>query len=638
MPNAFDFSASPFDTLDADERGIVRAAVDIAYFADAETVLDDGAAPDGLFVLIKGHVSQFDGDEIVATYGPGDCFDGRSLVAGRAIGRFVAAEEVVAYRLATTAVNELISRNAAFGALLFSDLSNKLGALADRHHQREMRALTMARVDEAFLRPAHEVDGGTPIVEAARLMHARRSSSVLVRDGGRLGVFTNTGLQRAVATATASRPLADTPVRDFSTFSLVTIRPDAPLFDALALMIQHQVHRLVVTGGEAPAGNGTKIGAGTGAGTGTGAGAGAPVIGVLEQLDLLSFLSNHSYLITVQIAQADDLAALREPARRITQFVSVLHRGGVRVAQIGRLVQAINAKLFERAWQLIAPPELVAASCLFVMGSEGRGEQLLKTDQDNGLVVADDAPVADDVVADACERFSRALGEFGYPPCPGGIMVRNPAWRLRRAAFIQVVRRWLLTPDAEGLMALAIFLDAHPVAGDPALLAEVRASVDALVREDDALLGRMAAAIDMFPSETGGWWHRLLAIGDSHRQAERHALDPKKAGIFPIVHGVRCLALREHIAATATVERIDALVAAGRLPREMAVELTGSLHFLMELRLKAGLAELDVERPVSGDVATDRLSSLERDLLKDALAAVKRFKTLVRHQFHLSEA
>ena len=89
------------------------------------------------------------------------------------------------------------------------------------------------------------------------------------------------------------------------------------------------------------------------------------------------------------------------------------------------------------------------------------------------------------------------------------------------------------------------------------------------------------------------------------------------------------------VAPAGTVPRLDALVAAGRLPAQMATDLTDSLHFLMALKLKAGLAECDTGRSFSGGVPTDRLSSLERDLLKDALAVVKRFKALVRHQFHL---
>ena len=349
MPNAFDFSASPFDCLDGAEQQVVRDSVDIAYFRQDETILGPGIEPSHLFIIIKGHVSQFDAQELVATYGPEDCFDGRSLVAGRASSRFVAAEEVVAYELAKSAVNTLISGNATFGALLFSDLSEKLGALAQRHSQRELHALTMSRVDEAFLRPAHVVDGATSIVAVAAAMQAQRSSSVLVRDGARLGIFTNTGLQRAVVDG---RPLQALAVRELATFKLVTIAPGAPLFDALALMIQQQVHRLVVVAGER-------------------------IVGLLEQLDLLSFLSNHSYLITVQIVQARDLETLRVQAGKITRFVALLYRGGTRVGQVAKLVQALNAKLFERTWQLVAPPELLAASCLFVMGSEGRGDRFV---------------------------------------------------------------------------------------------------------------------------------------------------------------------------------------------------------------------------------------------------------------------
>ena len=605
MPNAFNFRSSPFDCLDETEQQIVRDNVDIAYFRPDETILGPGMEPLHLLVIIKGQVSQFDAQELVASYGPEDCFDGRSLVAGRASSRFVAADEVVAYQLAKAAVNTLISCNATFGALLFSDLSAKLGALAQRHSQRELHVLTASRVDEAFLRPAHFVDGSASIVDVAGAMQSHRTSSVLVRDGDRLGIFTNTGLQRAIVDG---RPLQSLAVRELASFALATIAPDAPLFDALALMIQHQVHRLVVAQGDT-------------------------IVGLLEQLDLLSYLSNHSYLITVQIVQAQDLEALRVQAERITRFVALLYRGGTRIGQTGKLVQALNAKLFERAWQLVAPAQLVAESCLFVMGSEGRGEQLLKTDQDNGLILRDGATVAEDDVAQACSRFSAALRSFGYPDCPGAIMVSNPAWRRRASDFASMVRNWLLRPDPEGLMALAIFIDAHPVAGDASLLSAVRGEVDRLVTADDALLGRFAAAIDSFPDAPGGWWNRLLHIGE-----ETQTLDLKKAGIFPIVHGVRSLALRDHVRATATAGRLEALVASGRLPDALARELVDSLNFLMELKLKAGLAELEAQRPVSGAVRIDRLGSLERDLLKDALAVVKRFKALVRHQFMLEAA
>jgi CBS domain-containing protein len=609
MPSAFNFNASPFDCLNAPQRELVRHSVDIAYFPAGEPVLRSGDTPTHLFVIIKGHVSQFEGDELVATYGPDDSFDGRSLVTGRVNGRFVAAEEVVAYQLARQAVTELIAANATFAALLFSDLSQKLSALSERQSQHEMQSLTMARIHEVFLRAPVFVDAATDIVSVVRAFHANRTSNVLVRDDAsvppRLGIFTTNGLQRAILHGT---PLDRLQVGELATFGLVSCEPDDYLFDALALMIRHQVHRVVVIDSS---------------------GAELQVVGVLEQLDLLSFLSNHSYLITLQILEAQDLAALETAAHQITRLITLLHRGGTRVGMIARLVQELNAKLFERAWQLVAPADLVANSCLFVMGSEGRGEQLLRTDQDNGLILRDGyTPPAD--LAEVCNRFSQALAGFGYPECPGGIMVSNAEWRHPAAEFGQRVRRWLQLPDGDSLMALAIFMDAHAVCGEHALLDRVRGEIFGLVGENDSLLTRFVAAIDAF-NVGHGWWNRLLTLGADGTDA----LHLKKAGIFALVHGVRAIALQQHVAATGTVERIEALVAIGKLPRETGAELTDSLHYLMALRLKAGLAEMELGRPVTGTVDLGALTPLERDLLKDALGAVKRFKAMLHHRFHL---
>jgi len=621
MPSAFNFNASPFDCLSTEEQQRVRNSVDIAYFPRGEVILDTSMAVTHLFILIKGHVQQFDGDEVVATYGPDDSFDGRGLVAGKVADRFVAAEEVVAYQLARDTVTELIHTNATFGALLFSDLSNKLSALSERHSQHELQSLTMAQVQDAFLRPAHVVDARSDIVSVVKVFAGQHTTAVLVEDRAcvppRLGIFTNTGLQDAILTGI---PLHVLPVGQVASFPLVTVPPTAHVFDALTAMIRHKVRRLVVARPLAEGGEGTERD-------------GLQVVGILEQLDLLSFLSNHSHLITLKMAEAQDLGTLQQAAGQITRLITLLHRGGTRVAQIARLVQELNARLFERTWQLLAPPDLVANSCLFVMGSEGRGEQLLKTDQDNGLVLRDGyTPPAD--LEGICARFSQALIDFGYPECPGRIMVNNPVWRHAESAFVEQIKRWLLMPDADTLITLAIFMDAHAVAGDTSLLEGLRRATRQTVASqaagNDALLARFASAIDAF-GEAGGWWNRLWPLGGGEAQQ----LNLKKAGIFPLVHGVRSLALATQVEAIGTVERIEALVAAGKLPPVVGTELTDSLHFFMGLKLKTGLLALETGKPVSGDIDPDRLSPLERDLLKDALGAVKRFKAMLRHRFHL---
>jgi CBS domain-containing protein len=605
MPYAFSFAHSPFDCLEPDEQRMVRDHADIGYYAPGQVLLEPGAVPAHLFVVTKGHVAQEDHGDTVVTYGPDDCFDGRSLVAGRASSRFVATEEVITYELARATVLELIARNATFGALLFSDLGHKLSVLARRQHPRDVPSLSLSRVADAFLRPVHEVPAALDVLSAVRRMHGAHTASVLVRDDAttppRRGIFSRTLLERAIL---AGRPLHEMPVGDWARFPVIEVRAGDSVGDAMALMLRHRIHRLVVVDGER-------------------------TLGMLESLDLLSYVSNPSHLVALQIDNATSLDALAGAAAQIDRVVTVLFRSGTRVGLVAHLVQQLNARLFLRAWQLIAPPELVANSCLFVMGSEGRGEQLLKTDQDNGLILRDGYTPPQDLDA-ICERFSQALGRFGYPPCPGGIMLSRPLWRRSASAWAQQLQDWVWRPEGEALMHLAIFLDAHAVAGDAALLDAARAHLLTLATDHEGLQSRFAAAIDAFGPGGPSWWSRLFSPG-----AAPEPWHIKKEGLFPLVHGVRSLALAHRVEATGTTDRIEALVARGALSPGEGEDLAEALQVLMALRLKAGLAEREQQRPISGTVMPGQLGSLDRDLLKDALGVVKRFQQMLRTRFHL---
>ena len=602
MPNAFNFSVSPFDCLDASEQRLVRDQVNVAYFRPGEVLLDAGDVPQHLFVLIKGYVQQFDGSELLATYGPDDSFDGRALVAGRAGSRFVAVDEVLAYELPHEAVNALIASNDTFSALLFSALGQKVQAVAGRNAEREMQSLHMARVDEALLSPPHSVPADTDIVSVVRLFQAEKTSNVLVRDDAvqppRWGIFTTSALQRAILDG---RPLDRLPVGELASWELITVCPDDQVGEALVLMQRHGVHRVVVQDD-------------------------GKILGLLESLDLFGFLSNHSMLIDRRLRAATDLDALARAATQMNDMIRRQYRGGTRVELLARLVQDLNGRLFEQAWQLIAPPELVQNSCLLVMGSEGRGEQLLKTDQDNALLLRDGYVPPEDLPA-ICARFLEALARFGYPPCPGNVMLSNATWRGTVQDFARRVRKWLVLPEADSMINLAVFMDAHAVCGDAELLASLRRQVFGMLADDDAMMSRFAAAVDAF-GDTTRWWQRMLGGGEAH-------LNVKKAGLFPLVHGVRSLALASRIEATGTEARIQALQEMGVLSVETAQELVEALHFFMALRLQAGMDEQARGQPVSGKVDLAGLTPLERDLLKDALAAVRRFRAQLRLRFRL---
>ena len=590
MPNAFNFSASPFDCLNTQEQKLVRDSVDIAYFKEGEVVLDIGSTPTHLFIPIKGFVQQLENGEEVAIYGPDDCFDGRGLMAGKVSSQFIASEEVVAYQLAKATVNELISSNTTFSALLFADLSKKLNALAERRNQYEINSLSLALVSQAFLRKANTVDASTDLMSVVKIFNDQRTTHVLVRnalpESKDLGIFTTTNLQRAIL---AQLPLESTPVGPLSNYKLITVQANVRLYEALAVMIKHSVNRVVVMNQ-------------------------SEVVGILEQVDLLSFIANGSSLVVQKILQSKTLEDLKIPAEQITKLISLLHRNGSKVEMIARLVQELNTKLFEKAWSLIASPDLLANSCLFVMGSEGRGEQILKTDQDNGLIVNDNFPIGGQVIS-CCDQFSAALIDFGYPECPGKIMVNNSAWRMTVKDFSETAKGWLLEPSPESLMNLAIFLDSHPISGDPKLLETVKQALFKLINDNQFLLARFASAIESISSEAG-WWNRLLTLGSDNAD---HRINLKKAGIFAIVHGIRSLALENHISINSTVGRIQELVQMHKLPKDLAGELVESLHLLMELRLKGGLSELETGKEVSGEIDTIRQSNLQRCRLRGAV-------------------
>ena len=268
----------------------------------------------------------------------------------------------------------------------------------------------MARVRDAFVRKPFYVDGALDLVSVCGLMSQQGQSNALVRDGERIGMFTTTDLRDALLRRDApgrARAAVD-PVREVAQFDLISVNADGELFEALLLMIRHRVHRVLVRDGEA-------------------------IVGVLSQLDLMSFVSNHSHIIALQIEQAECVADLKAAALQMDGLVALLHSGGVKVEVISSMVRVLNAQVFARLWSFVAPADLVRNSCLLVMGSEGRGEQILKTDQDNALLLRDGF-VCDDLAAVA-EHFNTALIEFGYPRCPGDIMLTNPLWCAPLAEF-----------------------------------------------------------------------------------------------------------------------------------------------------------------------------------------------------------
>lgn len=598
-----DLGQPPFDLLDEAGRRRLQAGVDIGFHPGGTTLIEAGRPSAHAYVILKGLVHAFQVDdrgrsERFADYGPGDVIGAWAVMAGRARLSYRTEGDCLSHLIPAELFRQLLADNPRFAAYFNEGLATK-GRLSGSGDRRETAELMLVRVGEADLAPAERVDAATSIAQASASLRERRVDCLIVDDPAHPapGIVTRTDLLEALTRH--GLPL-DAPIGPLASRPLAAIGTGEVLFQALIDMTERQIERVVVTEGDR-------------------------IAGTLGMAEVLAHFASHSHLISLRLARARDIDAIAEAAAGMTRLLRSLNVHGARIPYMMELVSALNSLVMGRIFELMVPAELRGGICLLVMGSEGRREQLLKTDQDNALVLADglDWPG----LADAMDRFSQALAKVGYPPCPGRVMVDNPHWRMTKAGWRERVGQWKQVYGGQGALDLSIALDARPVAGNAALFAPVKDALMAL-GEDEILLHHLARATLEFATP-------LTFFGRVRREGD--GTDIKKGGIFPVVHGLRCLALRRGIRATSSRERCAELVDCGELSPSLGRDLPQALNVFQHMRLDAQFAAMDGDRAPGNHIDPVRLRRLDRELMRDALHVVKDFRAHVRHSFHLRD-
>ncbi len=596
----FDFNYAPFNYLSNPERVTLQKAVDIAFFHNGESIIRPEEPIEFLYVVMKGLVKEIGADgDVVSLYHPRDTFEARGLIEGVSHHQFVVEEEALVYTIPKDVVLKIIESNPRFGAYCYASVADKFASLSNSKNESEFESLFTAKVRDAYRDNPTWLEGSDSVFRAAEVLKERKTKSALVRHEGKIGVFTESAFRDIVIAGA----LSSDAIHNWAAFNLISIDIDDFVFNALLRMTTFKIQRVVVTENGQP-------------------------IGTLEQIDVLAYFSNHSHLVAQRLERAKTIDELVDIAGQMTDSIRLLRNNGVRAPQLAQLMQVLNSSLFEKAWRILAPADLYDNSCLIVMGSEGRGEQILKTDQDNALILRES--VNPEEAAEVAEQFSATLARLGYPPCPGKIMVNNPAWRKTLPEFKKMVSGWCHAPDGEAMMNLAIFIDAKAVAGDVAMLAEVKEHLQKRMINDAGMLMAFARAVDQFESQSKGFFSQLLNRGGSEK------MDIKKMGQFPVVHGIRALSLEARIEETNTFERIRHLVQLNVIDEALGQDVAEALSYIMDLRFSANLHILESGSGTPNQVDFANLSTLERDLLKDALQVVKRFKNVIRHHFHIT--
>ncbi|WP_027469287.1 putative nucleotidyltransferase substrate binding domain-containing protein [Deefgea rivuli] len=597
MSTLFNFSTAPYSSLSSTEQERFEQALDIQYFPSGSTVIAANSANTALLVLSKGLISEEEHGEVLTVYSELETLNSKALLSESAAQQWVAIDDSLVFSIPRELILELIRSNPRFGAYFYQDIAQRLATLAQQSPaEDELQALLLAQVKSAYLHPVKWLASDASVLDAARMMREQHCTAVLIQHQQGAGIFTQSDLRDFVITGFDA---SQCQVADYARYRLYSVSDDEPLHAAMVLMARHTIGRVVVTqNGE--------------------------IIGILEQVDLLAFLTQHSHLIQSQIERASNLDELGLAWAQTEKLIRQQQRQGIKITLIAATMRELHRKFLAKIWLLIAPAEITQQVCVVCLGSEGRGEQILPTDQDNALIIADGFTHPD--LVKICEQFNQALIRFGYPPCPGKVMLNNPYWRRSEAEFKLLFNEWTTHTSFENMMHLAIWLDAYPIIGDKALFARLRDYLLQDQSQNDSLLGHFARPIEQFDTPLG-FFSQLRSKGGQ--------LDLKKGGIFTLVHGIRSLTLKAGLKNRNSYHRIDALCQHEYLSAALARDLSESLAYLQSLQLKYGLQKSQQGKTIDNLIELSQLTTLERDLLKDTLVVVKRFKQSIAHQFKL---
>lgn len=608
MPDKFNMHSPPFDRLDAQQQNRLRSSLDVAYFRAKETLLTPGAASQHLHILIKGAVEErSDNDgEIFAHYANDDLFDVRALFEETIKHRYVALEDTLSYLLPKSVFLELYNENGQFAAYFDNNLARRQELIEAAQQQQNLAEFILTKVDKQIYHPPMVLSPDQPLNEVTQTLKQKGIDSALVRlsdNDIRLiddlhslpyGIITRTNMLHAVMLD--GHPL-DTPVGKIATFPVVHVEDGEFLFNAMIKMTRHRVKRVMVADGK-------------------------EAVGMLDMTQILSAFSTHSHVLTLSIARSSSIEELALASNRQRQLVESLLNNGIRTRFIMELISAVNEQIIEKAFELIVPPALHDHCCLVVLGSEGRGEQILKTDQDNALIIKDGLHWHQ--CETVMEQLTHTLQQLGYPLCPGNVMVNNPKWVKTQSEWKSTISQWSKPNSAEQVMDLAIFTDAHAVAGNTALLEPISAHLK------QTMLNNMLALQD-FSRPALQFSLPLTLFGNVKKDKE--GVDVKSGGIFPIVHGIRTLALEYGLDEKNTFERIEALRQKKILEPETADNLSEALKLLFKLRLNQQLSNQHSHNRID----LKQIERTERDLLRHSLHVVKKFKQFLGYHYQIRD-
>lgn len=611
----------PFAQMEQEALEFFVSHLDLGYYPAGTAILDPAqAGPRLLYIIQRGTVQVMtfaatqSGDAQPVSLGAGECFSVSALLEQRPVmAPYTAVTDTFCYEFPATRFTELLNRSPVFREFATAYLT---AMLRESRRLIKMNFTSATGEQQAMIRtlrslvtrPAVTCAPQTPVEEVLRTMQGLKIGSILVIDeaGRPAGIFTRHDVLDRVALAQC---VLSRPVSTVMTPDPLTLPAEATAYEA-ALLIAHRGIRHI------PVCDGGRL------------------IGVVTERDLFALQRVSVRAINHNIADADSIGQLQFAASDIRRLARSMLGQGVAAEQLTLIISTLNDALVRRILEIETPKFPIAGInwCWLAFGSEGRYEQTISTDQDNGLIfdagAADPGPLRERLLPFA-QAVNRDLDACGFPLCKGNIMAGNPQWCLSLGEWREQFESWISDTDPQALLNAAIFFDFRPLHGDEAPAGVLRSHLAGLAQGNSRFQRQLAQyALESRPP--------LGRISDFVTDDGEFigTIDLKKSGARLFIDGARVLALATGVAHTNTAQRLRQAGSRLNMPPEEIASISDGFFFLQALRLRVQMAANGTLAAANRINPAD-LNEVDRRILKESLRQARKLQSRIALDYQL---
>ncbi|NWH04168.1 DUF294 nucleotidyltransferase-like domain-containing protein [Desulfobacter latus] len=419
-----------------------------------------------------------------------------------------------------------------------------------------------------------------PIWKVIELMNNKRSEIISVRSSDEtVGIVTDKDIRSRLMNNGITM---DSPIVKLMTSPVISINQGALLYEAVLLFREHNISHLMVTNHN------------------------NRIYGNLSYFKCLEMQNNSLTFLIQEIQKCDVIIDIRNIYNKVPVLIQAIFTSTDNISSVSRIItsiaDAVNKRVIEMAIAEVGQPPCEFA--FIAMGSEGRGEQTLKTDQDNAIIFAEQSDDNKKYFLRLSVIINENLHKIGYARCEGDLMAGNPEWCNHIDEWKHIFSTWINNPVGLNVLDSSLFFDMRLVFGSEQLSSEL---IDFVYEE---LKGK-----DEFFSQL------VKTVAAGKPVFDRKRVDVKKL-LIPIVGYLRTMALFYSIKQTNSMLRLNYLMAYDLISESKAQEIEKMYNFLMHLRINWQVSLiLDSDWP-SNTIPLIHLTAIEQETLRNIIKEV----------------